>query len=217
MQRYKDFPVVSRNASLEYGSTGLSAEEFAKNLGASYWMGGSITTVDQGIRVLATLSQVGGKQVWADRFQRDAGAAELFDLADEVVSKVASAVLESEIQRIHRSDRPPADAWEHYIKGLEVVLNFDPDDYETARRHLEQAIDIAPDMAEAWWAIGELEAATRLLEEMEQSFPGLSPRNPVLYVTLKPIGDILAAQRERGEFDGPTNVNEIFALLRNLD
>jgi len=369
LQRYKSFPVVSHNATLEYKGAGLSTDEFAKNVGASYQVEGSITTVGKGIRVLATLSHVGGNQVWADRFERDAGKDELFDLADELVSKVAAAVLESEIQRVNRNDRPPSDAWEHYIKGLEVALIFDPDHYESARRHLEQAIAIAPDMAEAWWAIGELEianyiskplsdnsgtddlypiieyfrksnelnpvfaaacgclgyllavvgqpdearavfreavetnplavnlqmtyadfllgegryeeaeeqadivwklasgleragvwmnrsiialargnktealdavnraifidksvytmpvavalfyvlgeqaAAARLLAEMELSFPGISPQNPFTVFALKPINDILANQRDRGEQNGPADVNEIFHLL----
>ncbi len=373
LQRYKSFPVVSHNATLEYKGAGLSTDEFAKSVGASYQVEGSITTVNKGIRVLATLSHVGGNQVWADRFERDAGKDELFDLADELVSKVAAAVLESEIQRVNRIDQPPSDAWEHYIKGLEIVMNFDPDDYESARRHLDQAIDIAPDMAEAWWAIGELEianyvskplpdnsgldelypiieyfrksnqlnpvfaaacgclgylaavvgqpdearavfsqaietnplavdlrltyayfllgdgryeeaventdiawklasgweragvwlnrsivalargnktealdavnraifidksiyrmpqavallyvlgeqaAAARLLAEMELSFPGISLQNPYLVFALKPINDILANQRDRGERNGPADVNEIYSLLRNID
>ena len=372
LQRYKDFPVVSRDASLEYGKTGLSTDEFAKRFQALYRVEGSITVVDEGIRVLATLSNVDGEQVWADRFERNSGKNEIFDLADELVSQVASAVLESEIERIHLSDRPPADAWEHYIKGLELLVNFNPKQYETARHHLDQAIEIAPEMAEAWWAIGELEvsnylirshlektglddlytiieyfrkshelspfyaaacgclgfmlavvgepdearvvfgqaieanplsadlhsaytsfllmegsyeeameaadivlklgpngydraavwsnraivalaqgdsaealdainralfinknifntpiaialiyiigdhdAAARLMKEMDQSFPGISPENPVLYAVLKPIDDILAMRRERGENDDPANVIEIFDLLRD--
>lgn len=374
LQRYKDFPVVSRDASFEYQETGLSTLEFAKKFQALYQVEGSITVVDEGIRVLATLSHVDGEQVWANRFERNSGKSDLFDLADELVSQVASAVLESEIERVHRSDRPPADAWEHYIKGLEFLVNFNPGDYETARYHLDQAIEIAPDMAEAWWAVGELEvsnyiirshlektglddlytiieyfrkshelspfyaaacgclgfmlavvgetdearvvfseaieanplsadlhsahssfllmsgsyeeameasnivlklgpngydraavwtnraivalakgnssealdamnralfinknifntpiavaltyvvgdqeAAGRLLDEMDQSFPGISPENPVLYAVLKPIDDILALRRERGEINGPTNVIEIFDVLRELD
>jgi TolB-like protein len=72
LQRYKSFPVVSHNATLEYKGAGLSTDEFAENAGASYQVEGSITTVNKGIRVLATLSRVGGNQVWADRFERDA-------------------------------------------------------------------------------------------------------------------------------------------------
>jgi TolB-like protein len=373
LQRSKSFPVVSRNASLEYYDSELSANEYANSLGASYRVEGSISTGPDGIRVLATLSGAGDNQVWAERFQRVAGQAELFEVADELVAKIAAAVLQSEVQRVRRTDRPPADAWEHYVRGLSVVLVFDPDKYEYARRQLDQALEIAPDMAEAWWAIGELEInnylsqpllketdlerlhtiisyfrkshelspfhaaacgclgymlvsvgqqdealavykqaleanpmsarlrvdyalyllwdgqyeeamenaelalklgafsldrafvwlirssvalaqdnpadaleavnraifiskdpftmpaavallyvmgkqtdAKRLLDEMQLSFPGISPQNPLLYVMLKPIDDILALNRERGEENSPIDVGEIYRLLNEI-
>lgn len=374
LQHTRDFPVVSRNASLEYGDSDLSANEYASSLGASYRVEGSISTGPEGIRVMATLSGAGDKQVWAERFQRVAGQAELFEVADELVAKIAAAVLQSEVRRVQRTDRPPADAWEHYVRGLSIVLDFDPDKYEYARSQLDQAVEIAPDMAEAWWAIGELEInnylsqpmleetdleqlhtiisyfrkshelspfyaaacgclgymltsvgqqdealavykqaleanpmsarlrmdyalyllwdghyeeamenadlvlklgafsidrafvwivrsnvalaqgnptealeavnraifiskdpfttptavallyvlgkqteAKRLLDEMQQSFPGISPQNPLLYVMLKPIDDILVLQRERGEENGPVNVSEIYRLLNETE
>jgi len=74
-----------------------------------------------------------------------------------LVSKIAGAVLESEIDRAQRTDHPPTDAWEHYMKGLKVVLSYDHTQYSTTRAHLERAVELAPDMAEAWWALGELE------------------------------------------------------------
>jgi TolB-like protein len=374
LQHTKNFPVVSRNASMEYGDSDLSANEYASSLGASYRVEGSISTGPNGIRVLATLSGAGDNQVWAERFQSVAGQAELFEVADELVAKIAAAVLQSEVRRVQRTDRPPAGAWEHYVRGLSIVLAFDPDKYEYARRQLDQAVEIAPDMAEAWWAIGELEInkylsqpllketdlerlhtiisyfrkshelspfhaaacgclgymltsvgqqdealavykqaleanpmsarlrvdyalyllwdghyeeamenadialklgafssdrafvwlirsnvalaqdnpagaleavnraiflskdpfttptavallyvlgkqtdAKRLLDEMQQSFPGISPQNPLLYVMLKPIDDILALKRERGEENGPVDVSEIYRLLNKIE
>jgi TolB-like protein/Tfp pilus assembly protein PilF len=374
LQRYQDFPVISRNASLEFSDSNLSANDYATSLGADYRVEGSISAGDDGIRVLATLSSAGDQQVWAERFQGIAGNAELFDVADELLAKIAAAVLKSEIHRVQRTDRPTADAWEHYIKGLDAVLTFNLDRYESARQHLDQAVEIAPDMAEAWWAIGELEVnkyasqpmveendleqlhtiigyfrkshelspfyaaacgclgfiltsvgqadearaifkqaieanplsarlrvdyalfllwdnryeeamengdlamklgafstsrayvwglrstvalaqgnragaleavnraifiskdpfsmstavallyalgkqadAARLMDEMQQSFPGISPQNPLLYVTLKPIDDILARQRELGDKNAPADVNEIYRLLSKTE
>jgi len=370
LQRFREFPVVSRNASIEYGKSELSANEYATSLGASYRVEGSISTGEDGIRVLATLSGAGDNQVWAERFQRVAGKTELFDVADELVAKISTAVLQSEVQRVQRTDRPPVDAWEHYIRGLGVVMAFDPDKYENARWHLDQAVKIAPDMAEAWATMGDLEVdyyvsqplqeeadlnhlytitsyfrkshelspfngdacgclgfmlsvvgqadearavfkqaieanplsaglrldyasfllwdgryeeaienadmglrlgaygeglatvwlvrsnvalaqgnpagaleavnralfiskslfimppaiallyvlgkeaeAERLLSEMQQSFPGISPKNSMLYWVLKPIDDILALQRASGEENGPADVDEIYRLL----
>jgi len=374
LQTFKDFPVISRSAAMEFLESGLSADQFAKSLGASYWLEGSISSANEGIRVLSTLSHTGGNQVWTERFQRDTGKSKLFSLADELVEKVADAVLESEIERIKRTDRSPTDAWENYIKGLEGVELFEPEKYQTSRQYLEQAVKIAPDMAEAWWALGELEvmnymslplsgsvdfedeyaiikyfqkshqlspfyaaacgclgymltavgqpdearvvfeqaleanplstdlrvdyaffllwegryaeavenidlaqklesfshnskyiwsarsvarladgdttgaldainrsifvgkdvqtmpmavamlyilgekeSAARLYTELMQLFPGLSPKNPVLYVVLKPMDDILASRRGWGEKSDPINVEDIFHLLSKND
>ena len=122
LQHTRDFPVVSRNASLEYRDSDLSANEYANSLGASYRVEGSVSSSSDGIRVLVTLSGAGDNQVWAERFQRVAGQDELFDVADELVAKISAAVLQSEVRRVQRTDRPPADAWEHYVRGLSVVL-----------------------------------------------------------------------------------------------
>ena len=157
LQRLGNFPVVSRNASLSYSVTEKTAVDFAKDYGASYLVEGSVNVGNDGIRVLASLSSAGGNQVWAERYQPEGDRIELLDVSDELVSKVAGAVLESEVNRVQRTDRPPLDAWEHYVKGLRVVLEYDHRDYAMARQHLDQAVEIAPDMAEAWWALGELE------------------------------------------------------------
>lgn len=371
LQRLGNFPVVSRNASLSYGVTEMSAVDFAQNHGASYLLEGSVNVGSDGVRVLANLSSATGNQVWAERYQPEGEQIEILDVSDELVSRVAGAVLESEVNRVQRTDRPPSDAWEHYVKGLKVVLEYDHQDYAVARQHLDQAVEIAPDMAEAWWALGELEAmkymttprdgeeglddlyvlidyfrkaheispfhaaacgclgymltavgrpdearivfeqaveakplspdlrvdyaiylawsgryeeagenaalalklgpvsqdragvwliralaalsggneqdaldainraifvsresfytpaavallyvlgqhdnAVTLLRDMQNIFPDLRPKDPVFYVTLKPIDDILAARREQGEVAGPANVEEIYSILR---
>jgi len=157
LQRLGNFPVISRNASISYGATDISATNFAQSYGASYLVEGSVNVSGDEIRILANLSGTEGNQVWAERYQLEGGQIDVFDVSDELVSKVAGAVLESEVKRVQRIDRPPADAWEHYIKGLRVVLEYDHQSYEIARKHLDRAVEIAPDMAEAWWALGELE------------------------------------------------------------
>jgi TolB-like protein len=371
LQRLGHFPVVSRSTALSYGVTELSATDFAQNHGASYLVEGSVNVGGDGVRILANLSSTGGNQVWAESYQLDGGQIDVFDVADELASKVAGAVLQSEVARVQRKKRPPSDAWEHYMKGLRVVLAYDHQDYDVARQHLDRAVEIAPEMAEAWWALGELEVmnymtgpmlkegeldalnvmikyfrkahelspfhaaacgclgyiltavgrpdearvvfeqaieakplspdlrtdyalhlawsgryeealenatlalklgpvsqdragvwivrslgafasgddqealdainramfintdsfytpaavamlyvlgehdnAISLFRGMQNLFPGMRPKSPIFYVTLKPIDDLLAAQREQGDLNGPADVEEIFSILR---
>jgi TolB-like protein/Tfp pilus assembly protein PilF len=371
LQRLGNFPVISRSASISYGLTDISATEFAQSFGASYLVEGSVNVSGDEIRILANLSGTNGTQVWAERYQLERGQAGVFGVSDSLVSRIAAAVLESEVNRVQRTNRPPSDAWEHYVKGLRVVLDYDHQDYEMARKHLDRAVEIAPDMAEIWWALGELEvmnymtrpfveekeieelnrligyfrkahelspfqaaacgclgwiltaigkpdearivfeqaiaakplspdlrvdyaiylawagryeealenaalslnlgpvsqdragvwtirslvafaagreqealdainralfitsdnfymptavamlyvlgrrdAAVSLFRDMEGVFPDLQPKNKIFYVTLKPIDDTLSARRQRGDTDGPADVEEIFSLLR---
>ena len=67
------------------------------------------------------------------------------------------------------------------------------------------------------YLLGKQADAARLLEETLQTFPGISPQNPLLYVALKPIDDILVLQRERGDENTPADVNEIYHLLNRTD
>ena len=143
LQRLGTFPVVSRNASLSFGESGVNATDFAQSYGASYLLEGSVNVSPDEIRILANLSSADGNQVWAERYRLESGQGDIFDVSDELVSRVAAAVLDSEVKRVHRADRPPSDAWEHYIKGLNVVLAYDHEDYQMARGHLERAIEFA--------------------------------------------------------------------------
>ena len=106
LQRLGNFPVVSRNASLSYGVTEMTAVDFAQNYGASYLVEGSVNVGSDGIRVLANLSSAEGNQVWAERYQPEGDQIEILDISDELVSRVAGAVLESEVNRVQRTDRP---------------------------------------------------------------------------------------------------------------
>ena len=67
------------------------------------------------------------------------------------------------------------------------------------------------------YTLGKQADAARLLDETQQTFPGISPQNPLLYVTLKPIDVILARQRERGDKNAPVDVNEIYRLLSKTE
>jgi tetratricopeptide (TPR) repeat protein len=64
------------------------------------------------------------------------------------------------------------------------------------------------------YVLGEHDNAISLFRGMQNLFPGLRPKSPIFYVTLKPIDDLLAAQREQGDLNGPADVEEIFSILR---
>jgi Tfp pilus assembly protein PilF len=78
---------------------------------------------------------------------------------------------------------------------------------------INQNIYHTPAAVAILYVAGDRAAAPRLYNEMRQSYPDLSPRNPLLYTYFKPIDDILARQRELGEVDGPADSVEIYRVL----
>jgi TolB-like protein/Tfp pilus assembly protein PilF len=157
LQALGSFPVISRDASLSFPAAGTSASAFAEGYGASYFLEGSVNQAAGAIRVLVNMSSTTSGQVWAERFQVAKGSDELFEIVDQLVTKTARAILQSEVTRVRLTRHAPSDAWEYYMKGLSVVLEYDDARYAEARADLDAAVEIAPEMAEAWWAIGELE------------------------------------------------------------
>ena len=64
------------------------------------------------------------------------------------------------------------------------------------------------------YALGQHDNAAALFRDTKDMFPDLRPKDPVFYVTLKPIDDILAARRMQGGISGPADVEEIYSILR---
>jgi len=64
------------------------------------------------------------------------------------------------------------------------------------------------------YLLGQPDNAVALFRDMQDVFPDLRPKDPVFYVTLKPIDDILVARREQGGVAGPADVEEIYSILR---
>jgi len=157
LQRFKAFPVVSRGAVLMFQGRDKSVAETAEELNAQYVVDGSIRADGDSLRVLITMSDSKGDQVWARPFVLSSDLEGLFTVVDEVAASIAGAVRESEVDRAVVANRPPVAAWEHYIKGLSMVLDWSPDNHEEGRGHIESALELDPNMAEAWWAMGEFE------------------------------------------------------------
>jgi len=167
LQRFKALPVVSRGAILTFQSRDKSITEIAGELKAQYVVDGSIRANGDTLRVLVTMSDRTGDQVWARRFDLASDFEELFSMTDEVAAAVAGAVRDSEVEIAEVADRPPIAAWEHYIKGLSVIMDWRRERHEEGRSHIERALELDQDMAEAWWALGELETL-----EMMVTFAG---------------------------------------------
>jgi len=168
LQRFKAFPVVSRGAVLLFQSRDKSVTETAEELHAQYVVDGSIGVYGDNLRVRVTISDRNDNQVWARGFDLASDLEELYAMVDEVAAAIAGAVRDSEVEMAEVANRPPVAAWEHYIKGLSVILDWSRERHEEGRNHIETALKLDPDMAEASWALGEPEVIELMFSSTDE-------------------------------------------------
>ena len=91
-----------------------------------------------------------GAHLWAERF--DKPVADLFDMQDEIVSRLANRlgqeIAAAEAVRAGRSANP--DSMDHYFLGLAALNKGRTADLlDKARSHFDRALDLDPDNADA--------------------------------------------------------------------
>ena len=110
--------VIGRNTAFTFKGKAVDARRIGRDLNVRYVLEGSVQRGDNRFRLNAQLTDTEtGSHVWADRF--DKPAAELLDMQDEIVSRLANTLnaelIAAEARRAERSPRP--DAMDLYFQG----------------------------------------------------------------------------------------------------
>jgi adenylate cyclase len=148
LAHYRTFPVISRNSTFAYKGQTLEIRTLAGELGVRYVLEGSVRRSGQRVRISAQLTDgASGVNVWAERFDRD--LADIFDLQDEIVQKIAGTVEpephRAERQRAFEKNPLNLDAWDLYHRGWAKVFEYTKQGNEAARAYFEKAIERDPD------------------------------------------------------------------------
>ncbi|WP_407114952.1 winged helix-turn-helix domain-containing protein [Bradyrhizobium sp. LMG 9283] len=110
--------VIGRNTAFTFKGKPVDARQIGRDLNVRYVLEGSVQRGSNRFRLNAQLIDTEtGSHVWADRF--DKPAAELLDMQDEIVSRLANTLnaelMAAEARRAERSARP--DAMDLYFQG----------------------------------------------------------------------------------------------------
>jgi adenylate cyclase len=155
--------VIARNSSFAYKGSDLDVAQISQALGVRYLLTGSVRRDRDRVRVNVELIDCNtAAHVWAERFDRN--AADIFAVQDEITEKtivtLVSEVTRAEIDRARR--KPPAnlDAYENYLRGLELFrarATRPPwgKTLKESRDFLELSIRQDPGFGLAWAALAE--------------------------------------------------------------
>jgi len=162
LSRWRSLAVRSRSASFRFRDAAIDTSQIARELDVRYVVTGSLRRMGERMRISVELIDADSRsQVWGERFDRT--RAQLFDVQDEVVQKVASTVVGrvqvTDVERTRR--KPPAslDAYECVLQGNALPWD-DPVAVKEAVRLFEKAIELDPR-----YAIAHALLATMLVGE----------------------------------------------------
>lgn len=147
--------VIARNSSFAYKGKPIDARQIAKELRVRYIVEGSVRRAEARLRINAQLiDAIDNSHLWADRFDRN--LSDIFELQDEVVSKIVDALATTlPAGRPSVSRRATnLEAYDLFVHGRALVTQL-AEDNRTARPLLERSIELDPNYAEAhaWLAV----------------------------------------------------------------
>jgi TolB-like protein/class 3 adenylate cyclase len=153
--------VIARNTAFTFKGKAVGVKQIGRELNVRYVLEGSVQRGGNRLRVNVQLIDAEtGNHLWAERF--DKPVADLFDMQDEIVSRLANAldaeIIAAEARRAERSLHP--DAMDLVFQGR-AWLNkgLTAESLVQARRFFEQAVSIDPGNVEAMAGLGLVDAS----------------------------------------------------------
>jgi len=147
---WRNFPVISRNSSFTFKDKSVNLKEVSEELRARYIVEGSVRKGGNRIRITAQLIDAhADHHLWSKKWDRNID--DIFEVQDEVSTSIAAQVnpmLGSyETERIERSKPNNFNAWEYYLKSLQMFNERSQTDGEDvnlakSRELCEKAIEL---------------------------------------------------------------------------
>lgn len=149
--------VLGRSISAGYAGRRDAVTALRDDAGARYVVEGAVAVDARRLHVTIELTDsTTGTCVWAQRFDRD--VHDLFDVLDEitdvVVANIEPQLGYAERDRVRRRPHTDLQAWDLLHLGIAHLFEFTASGNLEARRLLEEARRIDPNLGEAhaWWA-----------------------------------------------------------------
>ena len=156
LSRIRGAVVIARNTAFTYKGKPLDVKTIGRELHVRYVLEGSIQRGGNRMRVNVQLIDAEtGNHLWAERF--DKPLADLFDMQDEIVARLAGALnaqlVAAEARRAEQAPNP--DSMDLYFQGL-AWLNkgWTPDNVARARSFFDRALAADPNNVDALIELG---------------------------------------------------------------
>src|SRR5277367_5553314 len=151
LSRIRGAVVIGRNTAFTYKGKPVDLKQIGRELNVRYVLEGSVQRAGNRVRVNVQLIDAEtGNHLWAERF--DKPLADLFDMQDEIVARLAGALdtelVAAEARRAEKVSSP--DSVDLYFQGLAWFNKGRiPDNVARARGFFDRAVTADPDNVDA--------------------------------------------------------------------
>ena len=159
LARIEEFDVISRTSVERFRDTNEAMADIANSLNATLILEGGLQRNGQQVRInLQLIDPSGDLHVWANTYDRDLPAENLFDMQSELVQNIVS-----ELASVLNAKAPVAPsettvnfaAYSEFVKGRRLVRTESVTALNAAVNHFKSAIEIDPMYAEAHAALAD--------------------------------------------------------------
>jgi TolB-like protein len=161
LSRIRSAVVVARNTAFTYKGKPLDVKTIGRDLNVRYVLEGTVQRNGNRMRVNVQLIDAeSAHHLWAERF--DKALADLFDMQDEIVARLADALnaklVAAEARRAERTPSP--DSMDLYFQGLALLnTGLTPESGPRARSFFDRALSADPDNVDALYGSGRVDIA----------------------------------------------------------
>ena len=153
LSKLSGLQVVARNSVMSFRNSSVPASRIGAELGADYLVRGSVQHAGQRLRINVRLIDAGvDRNRWAERY--DVELADVFEVQDEIAAHVV-AVLQVELaageeRRLVSDYVTSVEAYDAFLRGLDLIGRRTSTENPEARRHFLEAIALEPGFARAY-------------------------------------------------------------------
>ena len=155
--RFSNLLVISKSSSFPFKGSNLAPAEIGRLLNARYLLDGSIRRSGNRVRVGVQLTEATtGRLVWSDTY--NAEIDDIFAVQDTIAKRVVSAaaveLTRFEKERVLAKPTTNLAAYEYVLRGRGAFLHDTRDTNDEAIELFQHAIDLDPNYADAYAALG---------------------------------------------------------------
>ena len=156
--RFSYLRVITRSSTSRYAGAAADVRLIGREVGARYAIEGSVRQSGSRLRfAIQLVDTVSGAHLWADSYERRFNPETVFELQDELVSRIVSTVADlhgilprslSELVRSRSTDE--LTPYEAVLRSFSYPQRPSPEELVPARAGLEAAVRKAPSYGDAW-------------------------------------------------------------------